>query len=97
MGERSAGFEQWVDGVVAYTRRNLIGRLFKGREEDADRLIHLVSLYSTELRDNPPLGEPPPVPPARLGDIRTKQQRVMGSATYDNIVALANFATSFGL
>jgi len=97
VGELSAGFEQWVDGAVAYTRRNLIGRLFMGREEDADRLIHLGSLYSTELRDDPPLGEPSPVPPARPGDSRTEQQRVLGSATYDKIVALANFAKSFGL
>ncbi|OSX70942.1 hypothetical protein BU14_0626s0010 [Porphyra umbilicalis] len=68
-----------------------------GREEDADRLIHLGSLYSMELRDDPPLGELSPVPPARPGDSRTEQQRVLGSATDDKIVSRANFAKSFGL
>jgi len=97
VGERSSGFGEWVDGAVAYTRRNLIGRLFTGREENAKRLIHLGSLYSTELRDDPPFGDSPPVPPDRPGDGRTEQQRVNDSATYDKIVALANFATAFGL
>jgi len=97
VAERSAGFVQWVHGAVAYTRRNLLSRPFVGREEHANLLIRLGSLYSTELRSDPPPGELPPVPPARLGDSRSELQRFNDSATYEKIVALANSATAFGL
>ena len=97
MAERSAGFVQCVDGAVACTRRNLLSWSFVGREEHAYLLIRLGSLYSTEVRSDLRPGELPPVPPARLGDSRSEQQRVNNSATYDKIVALANYATAFGL
>jgi len=85
VAERSAGFVQWVEDAVAYTRRNLLSRLFVGRDEHANLLIRLGSLYSTELRSDPPPGELPPVPSARLGDSRSEQQRVNDSATYDKL------------
>lgn len=52
-GERSAGFDQWVDDEAAITPRNLVGRLFVNQPRNAARFIRLGSLYSAAARARP--------------------------------------------
>lgn len=90
VGERSAGFLQFVDGVEAYTHRNLVARLFVNNPEIGGRLIRMGSLYSSVQRGGDTPGataanvRPPP------GDTRTPPERERDSAAYVHMVALAN-------
>lgn len=97
VGERSAGFQQFVDGVEAYTHRNLVARLFVNKPDIGGRLIKIGSLYSSDLRGGlTPGGTAANVPP-QPGDTRTAPQRERDSAAYVHMVALANYARGLGL
>lgn len=97
VGERSTGFLQFVDGVEAYTLRNLVARLFVNKPEISGRLIRMGSLYSSVQRG----GDTPKATAANVrpppGDTRTRPERERDSAAYVHMVALANYSRGLGL
>lgn len=96
VGERSAGFLQFVDGVEAYTHRNLVARLFVNKPDIGGRLIRMGSLHSLLLREGTNhVG--PSMAPSPPGDTRTPPERERDGAAYVHMVALANYARAFGL
>lgn len=97
VGERSAGFLQFVDGVEAYTLRNLVARLFVNKPDIGGRLIKMGSLYSAGLRGGLTPGVTAANVPLQPGDTRTAPQRERDSAAYVHMVELANYARGLGL
>lgn len=97
VAERSAGFLQFVDGVEAYTNRNVVARLFVNKTDIGGRLIKMGSLYSSDLREGLTPGVTAANVPPHPGNARTTPQWERDSAAYVHMVALANYARELGL
>jgi len=95
-GELSAGHIKWVDGLNAYTVRNLANRLFSGVPDVSHRLVRLGCLYSDAAREGF-LGDAfvwTGLPP---GDTRSPLQAKADRRAYESIVRTANFCAAFRL
>jgi len=95
-GELFAGQIKWVDGLNAYTVRNLANRLFSGVPGVGHRLVRLGCLYSDAARECflsdafVWTGLPP-------GDTRSPLQAKADRRAYESIVRTANFCAAFRL
>lgn len=94
--ELSAGRIQWVDGLNAYTVRNLVDRLFSWAPEDGGRLIRLGCLFSDAAREGF-LGDTFTGAGLPAGDRRSPMQAKADRRAFESIVRMANFCAAFKL